>query len=55
MSATGILIVILAIWILLNADKLAWVFMGQLKLNKAGVEGQPHVTSFNFLGLPNNG
>lgn len=43
MSATGILILIIAVWIVLNADKLAWVFLGQLQLNTT-----------NFTATPNN-
>lgn len=38
MSSTGILIVFIAIFLILNADKLAWVFLGHLKLNTAGFE-----------------
>lgn len=38
MSATGILIILVAIFIIANADKLAWVFVGAMKLNTKGFE-----------------
>lgn len=38
MSSLGVLIVILAVFLLLNADKLAWVLMGHLKLNTQGYD-----------------
>jgi hypothetical protein len=33
MSAFGLLIIIIGIWIILNADKLGWVMLGQISLN----------------------
>jgi hypothetical protein len=39
MSATGILIIIIAIFIILNANKLGWIMMGRMKLNTEGYGG----------------
>ena len=44
MSSIGILIVLVAIFLIFNADKLAWVFLGQLQLNTAGFETNTHHT-----------
>lgn len=43
MSATGILILIIAVWVILNSDKLAWVFLGQLQLNTTGFQTDTHL------------
>lgn len=38
MSSIGILFLIVAVFVILNADKLAWVLMGHYRLNTKGFE-----------------